>query len=37
MADHAPVCAITGTSGYLGSLLKRHLERLGWTVVELGR
>ena len=37
MADHAPVCAITGTSGYLGSRLKRHLERLGWTVVELGR
>ncbi len=30
-------CAVTGTSGYLGSRLSRALRKGGWTVYELSR
>jgi nucleoside-diphosphate-sugar epimerase len=31
------VCAITGTSGYVGSRVAEHLSAAGWTVRRLGR
>ena len=32
-----PVCALTGASGYVGSVLRRALESAGWKVVALSR
>ena len=33
----AKVCALTGARGFVGSRLKRHLERAGWRVVDWTR
>ena len=33
MAAETKVCALTGAHGFVGSRLKRHLERAGWRVV----
>lgn len=33
----APVCAVTGSSGYVGGLIKRYFETRGWKTVELTR
>ncbi|HEX3941718.1 MAG TPA: NAD(P)-dependent oxidoreductase [Acidobacteriaceae bacterium] len=32
-----PVCALTGASGYVGSVLRPALESAGWKVVDLSR
>jgi nucleoside-diphosphate-sugar epimerase len=32
-----PRCAITGTSGYVGSRVMRYVEARGWSVAELSR
>src|SRR5438874_2231911 len=32
-----PVCAVTGANGYVGSCIRRALERSGWSVVKLVR
>lgn len=34
---HRPLCAVTGTSGYLGGCVKHHFESAGWDVLELTR
>jgi nucleoside-diphosphate-sugar epimerase len=36
-ATTRPLCAITGTGGYLGGQLRRHFESHGWAVRELTR
>ena len=37
MSDPDKVCAITGTSGYVGGRLKAHLQRAGWRIVDWSR
>jgi len=37
MSANSKVCVITGTTGYLGSILKRFFDREGWEVRELKR
>jgi nucleoside-diphosphate-sugar epimerase len=32
-----PVCAITGSNGYVGGCVKNHLAALGWEILELTR
>ncbi len=32
-----PVCAITGSNGYVGSCIQRHLRANGWNILELTR
>lgn len=32
-----PICAITGSNGYVGGCLKKYFERQGWAVLELVR
>lgn len=37
MSDLDNICAITGTSGYVGGRLKAHLQRSGWQIVDWTR
>jgi nucleoside-diphosphate-sugar epimerase len=35
--SHKPICAITGSNGYVGGCIKEHLCANGWEILELTR
>ena len=35
--SHKPICAITGSNGYVGGCIKEHLRANGWEILELTR
>jgi nucleoside-diphosphate-sugar epimerase len=35
--SHKPLCAITGSNGYVGSCIKGHFRASGWEILELTR
>lgn len=35
--SHKPICAVTGSNGYVGSCIREHLCANGWEILELTR